>query len=143
SAILTACYATLVLFLVRGWKNLRDFKLDDRGPHTKVSVIIAARNEENNIAVTIEDILQQNYPSHLFELIVVDDHSTDKTAEIISSYAQQGVKLIRLNESEALNSYKKKAIAEAIKISSGELIVTTDADCRMGDKWLANIVACF
>ncbi|RRN76499.1 glycosyltransferase, partial [Pseudoxanthomonas sp. SGD-10] len=61
----------------------------------------------------------------------------------ISLYASQGVKLIRLQETEKLNSYKKKAIAEAIKIASGELIVTTDADCRMGDKWLKTIVGCF
>ncbi|MBD3749087.1 MAG: glycosyltransferase [Sphingobacteriales bacterium] len=110
-------------------------------PKTKVSIIIAARNEEDKIHLTIEDILAQDFPKSLFELIVVDDHSTDKTSDIIKSYEKQGVKLIKLNESEPLNSYKKKAIAEAINIATGELIITTDADCRMHPNWLITLVS--
>lgn len=106
-----------------------------------VSILIAARNEEDKIAFTIEDILRQDYPRNLVELIVIDDHSTDRTAEIIARYAGKGVKLIRLNEDKPLNSYKKKAISEAIQIAAGELIVTTDADCRMNTAWLSTIVA--
>ena len=108
-----------------------------------VSILIAARNEEDKIAFTIEDILRQDYPRNLVELIVIDDHSTDRTAEIIARYAGKGVKLIRLNEDKPLNSYKKKAISEAIQIAAGELIVTTDADCRMNTAWLSTIVAYF
>jgi cellulose synthase/poly-beta-1,6-N-acetylglucosamine synthase-like glycosyltransferase len=102
--------------------------------------MVAARNEEEKIALTINDILAQDYPKHLVEIIFADDHSTDRTAEIISSYALQGVKLLQLNEDKPLNSYKKKAIAEAIRLSTGELMVATDADCRMGPKWLSTIV---
>ena len=116
------------------------FNWAEKSYKTKVSIIIAARNEEWNIASTIDDILQQSYPQNLYELIIVDDHSTDKTAEIVQSYQTESVRLIQLNEPDVLNSYKKKAIAEAIKNSSGELIVTTDADCRMGPKWLETIV---
>lgn len=107
---------------------------------TKVTIMIAARNEEERIHFTIDDILAQDYPKHLTEIIIVDDHSTDGTADIIGSYAQHGVKLLQLNESQPLNSYKKKAIARAIGISTGELMVATDADCRMGEKWLSSIV---
>ena len=102
--------------------------------------MIAARNEAARIHLTIEDILAQDYPKHLTEIIIVDDHSTDNTAAIISSYASRGVKLLQLNEDKPLNSYKKKAISEAIKLSAGELMVATDADCRMGNKWLSSIV---
>ncbi len=140
SILLSIIYALLLLFLNKGWLNLPDFAFKKIPPLTKVSIIIAARNEEDKIALTIDDILKQEYPKELFELIVVDDHSTDATAEIISSYANQGVKLIKLNESEPLNSYKKKAIAEAIKIASGELIISTDADCRMENLWLPTII---
>lgn len=107
---------------------------------TKVTVMIAARNEAERIHLTIEDILAQNYPKDLTEIIIVDDHSTDRTAEIISSYADRGVQLLQLNEAEPLNSYKKKAIAKAIDLSTGELMVATDADCRMGTQWLSSIV---
>lgn len=137
---LTFIYALLVFFLRKGWLNLPYFIKQKNTPITKVSVLIAARNEAEKLHLTINDIIAQNYPKHLFELIIVDDHSTDTTAEIILSYAQQGVKLIKLNESAALNSYKKKAITEAINLAKGELIITTDADCRMHNNWLNTIV---
>jgi cellulose synthase/poly-beta-1,6-N-acetylglucosamine synthase-like glycosyltransferase len=127
--------------LKAGWKRLPYFHDTSTKPVTSVSILIAARNEEGKIEKTIRDILVQDYPLDMFELIVVDDHSTDRTSQIISSFSDQGVKLITLNESERLNSYKKKAIAEAINISKGELLITTDADCRMNRSWLKTIVA--
>jgi cellulose synthase/poly-beta-1,6-N-acetylglucosamine synthase-like glycosyltransferase len=141
--LLTFLYAFLVLFLRRGWLKIPDFTPSFADPRTRVSILIAARNEEDQIHLTIEDILNQDYPKDLFELIVVDDHSTDQTSEIIKSYASQGVKLIQLNEKEPLNSYKKKAITKAIQLSKGELIITTDADCRMKPFWLKTIVGYF
>lgn len=140
SIALTLIYIFLVLFLRRGWNNILPFTRTIKPFQTKVSVLVAARNEADKIHLTIEDILAQNYPKHLVELIVVDDHSTDNTAQIISQYATQGVKLIKLNESKALNSYKKKAITEAIEIANGDIIVTTDADCRMHTQWLSTII---
>jgi cellulose synthase/poly-beta-1,6-N-acetylglucosamine synthase-like glycosyltransferase len=133
-------YLGLILFLRRGWKKLKTYNLDNNQFKTTVSILIAARNEEDKIFNTIIDILAQDYPSHLVELIVVDDHSTDRTSEIVLSFAHRGVKLLVLNESKPLNSYKKKAITEAIKLSESELIVTTDADCRMSPAWLKTIV---
>lgn len=143
SLLLTFFYAFFVLFLRSGWLKIPVFFKTDLLAKTKVSVLIAARNEAEKIHLTIEDILAQDYPKELFELIIVDDHSTDGTAEIIKSYASKGVKLIILNESEPLNSYKKKAISEAINLSIGEFIITTDADCRMGTKWLSTIINCY
>jgi cellulose synthase/poly-beta-1,6-N-acetylglucosamine synthase-like glycosyltransferase len=131
------------LFFKRGWSRLKNFYPGNEQPVTKVSVLIAARNEEDGIKYTIEDILAQDFPANLMELIIVDDHSTDRTADIILSYANRGVILIKLNEDEPLNSYKKKAISEAIKISTGELMVATDADCRMGKNWLRTIVSMY
>ena len=143
SLLLTLLYAFLLLFLRSGWLKLPNFIKTDITPKTQVSILIAARNEADKIHHTIDDILAQNYPKHLFELIIVDDHSTDDTAKIINSYTPRGVKLIILNESETLNSYKKKAISAAINLASGELIITTDADCRMGTNWLSTIVNYF
>jgi cellulose synthase/poly-beta-1,6-N-acetylglucosamine synthase-like glycosyltransferase len=131
----------MILYLKLGWGRIPYFKVLDAKPATFVSILIAARNEEEKIKKTIQDILAQNYPSELFELIIVDDHSTDRTSEIVASFSARGVKLIKLDEAEKLNSYKKKAITEAINISQGELIITTDADCRMSESWLQTIVA--
>jgi cellulose synthase/poly-beta-1,6-N-acetylglucosamine synthase-like glycosyltransferase len=130
----------MVMYVTIGWHAVKvpQVKLSDFT--TKVTILIAARNEEDKIHLTIRDILAQDYPKHLTEIIIVDDHSTDGTSAIISSYAPQGIRLLQLNEDQPLNSYKKKAIAEAIKLSSGDLMVATDADCRMGSKWLSTIV---
>lgn len=140
SAFLTLIYVFVVLTFIVGWRKIKQYKNEvTKVPSTFVSIVIAARDEEDKIGKTIDDILSQNYPKELFELIVVDDHSTDRTSEIVLSYGN--VKLIQLNENQAINSYKKKAVQTAIDNSRGDLIVTTDADCRMGPNWLATIVS--
>jgi cellulose synthase/poly-beta-1,6-N-acetylglucosamine synthase-like glycosyltransferase len=140
SLLLTGLYLLVVAYLIKGWAALRRPNISNAGMVTKITILIAARNEEERIRYTIDDIIAQDYPRHLTEIIVVDDHSTDDTANIIRSYAAQGVTLLQLNEDKPLNSYKKKAIAEAIALSQGELMVCTDADCRMGRSWLSSIV---
>ncbi|HEY1006640.1 MAG TPA: glycosyltransferase [Sphingobacteriaceae bacterium] len=139
SGLLTLIYVAIVLYFRKGWGRIPEFEAAPFSPSTRISVLIAARNEEEKIGATLEDIVRQNYPAGLLEVIVVDDHSTDGTSAIVESYAGRGVRLIRLNEEKALNSYKKKAISEAIRQAEGELIVTTDADCRMGPDWLRTI----
>jgi cellulose synthase/poly-beta-1,6-N-acetylglucosamine synthase-like glycosyltransferase len=142
SLLLTGLYLLVLGYLIKGWASLKQYELKPIAFSTKVTVLIAARNEEEKIAYTIDDILAQDYPKNLTEIIIVD-HSTDRTAEIIRSDAPQGVVLLQLNEDKPLNSYKKKAIAEAIRLSTGDLMVATDADCRMGPQWLSSIVNYF
>ena len=139
----TLSYVFLVIYLLSGWLKIKTFTSERIIFNTKVSVLIAARDEERNIKATIDALLAQEYPKELLELIIVDDHSNDATAEIIQSYAKDGVQLLSLNESQVLNSYKKKAITEAIHLSTGELMVATDADCRMGPKWLSTVVSLY
>jgi len=140
SALLTGLYLFVLVYLIIGWARLKKPKFNGAVPSTKVTVMIAARNEEERIRYTIDDLLVQDYPKHLTEIIMVDDHSIDKTAQIIRSYEDRGIKLLQLNEDKPLNSYKKKAIARAIDLSTGTLMVATDADCRMGPRWLSTIV---
>jgi cellulose synthase/poly-beta-1,6-N-acetylglucosamine synthase-like glycosyltransferase len=106
------------------------------------SVIIPARNEEKNIAACLHSILQQEYPSELFEVIVINDHSTDQTEAIVRNLqlVYSNLRLLNLTDllkGEQLNAYKKKAIELAIAESRGNWIVTTDADCRVTEKWLS------
>ena len=134
-------YIVLVANFIRGWNRLDLYMPTNEILGTKVSVIVAARNEEKSISRTLDDLIAQSYDKNLTEIIFIDDHSTDRTSEIISSYTQHGIKLICLNEDKPLNSYKKKAIQMAIAASSGTLIVTTDADCKMEPDWLKTIVS--
>jgi len=139
----TLAYVLLLAYMLRGWLRIPVFGRSERPVSTKVSVVIAARNEAENIPRTLDCLIAQDFPRELMEIIVVDDHSTDETASVVASYADRGVKLIRLDESDKHNSYKKLAISRAIAQAAGEIIVTTDADCRMGKKWLATVIGFF
>jgi cellulose synthase/poly-beta-1,6-N-acetylglucosamine synthase-like glycosyltransferase len=107
-------------------------------PTTRFSILIPARNEEENIKACLQSIQQLNYPTHLFEVIVVDDFSEDATVSTVNNFT--GVKLIELKETlkEKINSYKKKAIEVGVEQARGEYIVTTDADCTVPKNWLRN-----
>lgn len=104
------------------------------------SIIIPARDEDKNIGNCLNSILQNHYPKANFEIIVIDDFSTDDTASIVLKFGLKygNVKLIQLKNilSEHVNSYKKKAIEIAITKASFDWIITTDADCMAGKNWL-------
>lgn len=142
AVLLSLLYAVLILYYRDGWLRLPEYRPDNTlTPITKVSILIPARNEEANIGPLLKDIMAQYYPPELMEVIVIDDHSTDRTADIASSF--KGVTCISLSdftEGKFLNAYKKKAIEIAIQQSNGELIITTDADCRMCQYWVRSIV---
>ncbi len=147
-SLLTLGYALLMLAYRKGWASKQDFVLPQHyQPSTFISIIIPARNEERNIGACIDSILAQKYPAHLFEVIVVDDHSEDNTAGIVHEYAGRNV--IRISLAEYINAdskmvaYKKAALAAGIAQSNGTLVVTTDADCTAPNLWLAHIAAIY
>lgn len=139
SLVLLGLYLLVIGRFMAGWDKIPVYIAEGYQQPLSISVIIAARNEEKLIGRCIESILAQDYPKEYYELIIIDDHSVDNTAAIAASYP--GVKVISLQLGEQFNSYKKKAIAEGIKASVGELIVTTDADCTMGKRWLHTLVS--
>lgn len=134
-----------IMLLYRYWFiKLQPFSLNASIlPTTNFTIIIPARNEEANIGKCLLAILVQNYPSNLFEIIVIDDYSTDATPSIIQQLQTNhtNLKLIRLAEillDKPLNSYKKKAIEIAINQASNNWIITTDADCFAPINWLSS-----
>ncbi len=142
--IFLVIYIALLLYYRSGWLNISVFHPSNINYQlsTFITVLIPARNEAENIACLLDALLSQSYSKELFEVIVVDDHSTDNTAEIVKRYSN--FKLISLQDFIAagqINSYKKKAIEIGIEQSKGELIVTTDADCYTPQNWLQTIAA--
>lgn len=135
---LFVCYSILIIYYWQSWKSIPDFSVAGQTSSTFLSVIIPARNEEKNIGALLKALKDQTYPKEFFEIIVIDDHSTDKTAEIVTRFPD--VKLITLTDN-VTNSYKKKAIEKGITVASGEWIVTTDADCIPLPEWLQTIAA--
>ncbi|HEX7844587.1 MAG TPA: glycosyltransferase [Chitinophagaceae bacterium] len=136
--ILIIAYAGLVLYYWHTWKSVPYFEPGKQATQTTISVIIPARNEEENIGQLLAALQEQTYSKELFEVIVIDDHSTDRTAAIVQQFAF--AKLIQLKD-DNLNSYKKKAIETGIAAATGELIVTTDADCVPLEVWLQTIAS--
>lgn len=103
-----------------------------------VSIVIAARNERHNIEILLADIKRQTHTN--FKVIVVDDHSTDGTSEVVDSFAAEDSRFCSvLNSGEG----KKAAMTTGIKLSENEIIVATDADCSMDSHWLESLIAHF
>ena len=135
-------YLYYLLLFIKGLKTQQDCS-NSRKPH--VTVIIAARNEERNITHLLTALVNQVYPIELFEIIVANDGSSDGTAKVVEQFSQkwENVKLINVQDRENAISPKKNALSQAIENSSGEIIVSTDADCIVGKHWLKAMVSCF
>jgi cellulose synthase/poly-beta-1,6-N-acetylglucosamine synthase-like glycosyltransferase len=140
-SILSLAYLILLILFFISWKKIRFDKSAELIPSTFISVVVAVRNEEKNIAKLLEDLNAQTYPASLFEVLIIDDHSTDSTTEIVRSYISKAkFSLVCDTSGESANgSYKKKAIQAGVEKSKGTLIVTTDGDCRVGSEWLSTI----
>lgn len=138
--LLLLFYISIVLFFIYGWLKSKKYIAKNEHLSTSLTVVVAVRNEEANILNLLNDLKAQSYSSNLFDVIIVDDHSTDNTAKLIENYEMSNLRLIKLNIDKPINSYKKKAITEAIKISNAKLIVSTDGDCRLNADWLTTIV---
>ncbi len=121
----------------------RNVKFNNSKPF--VSVVIAARNEENNIARLLTTLVNQTYPSDQFQIIVANDNSTDGTASIVDQFSQKwnNIKLLNVTGRKNAVSPKKNALSQAIEIADGEIILSTDADCLVGKYWIESMVACF
>ncbi|MBN1154772.1 glycosyltransferase [candidate division KSB1 bacterium] len=141
--ITTILYAlTLLIFLFGTFRINKKVQSADYF----VSVVVAARNEEKNISHLLSDLLQQTYPRELYELIVVDDQSSDNTAKIVAT-ASLDYPFIRLvtaaDDKNGLLTAKKNAIQQGIKESKGDIILSTDADCRLKSTWIETMVSYF
>ena len=141
--IIGIAYILIILTYTFGWFSLKKFKTKKNTFSTKISVIIPARNEEEKIVNSLNDLINQDYPKGLFEIIVIDDSSTDNTFSLVYNFKKTNkshrIKLIKLKEKKVVLPYKKKAISMAIQKSECELIISTDADCRIGPKWISTI----
>ena len=139
--ILMLIYSFLIDFYRRAWNQVPVYDIDDV-KDVKVSVIIAVRNEEMNISDLVTLLGSQGFPKALFEVIFVDDHSEDNTLNILKGVNSEHLSLIILQLPDGISS-KKKAIEYGIRSANGELIITTDADCRMGPLWIKSYASCY
>ncbi|MDZ7315857.1 MAG: glycosyltransferase [candidate division KSB1 bacterium] len=142
AVVLTALYCLLIAVFLFG---LAIKPVDRSQEKFSVTVVIAARNEENNIGGILDDLVNQTFDASLFEVIVADDHSTDKTAERVLSYSRRYpfIRLLKVGEIPPAFSPKKFALQQAVEAARGEIILATDADCRVGPNWIRAMVSFF
>ncbi len=111
-----------------------------------VSIIVAARNEEKNIANCINSILKSNYPKDKFEIVIVNDRSTDATLRIITQLAHDNENIIIQNAIERTNKNlrgKPGAINIGINAAKGNIFLITDADCTVPENWILTMASHF
>jgi poly-beta-1,6-N-acetyl-D-glucosamine synthase len=143
--LLFTVYFALLLALLFGWQltlttyKTPSFPVSDERPDL-ITVIVPARNEATNIGNLLDDLGKQDDKG--FEVVVVDDHSEDKTWSIVTARTGKDiypVKAIRLKELYG----KKNALTIGVVNAQGSIIMTTDADCRVPDRWVSTIRRCF
>jgi 1,2-diacylglycerol 3-beta-glucosyltransferase len=129
----------ILLYTVAAWKSRYRF---DRSYRPSVAIIIAARNEEENIGRCLESMVRLSYPQELLEIVVVDDRSVDRTREIVNRYAKlcPRISIVTASPGEGNLRGKTNAVTQGIEASSGEIIMFTDADCTVPTGWVEETV---
>ncbi len=106
----------------------------------KVSVLIAARNEGKNIEKLLQSLYNQSFDKDNFEVILVDDNSDDDTFEISENFRVNHTEM-HLKVLKATGSGKKQAISQALHAADNEIVMVTDADCELPEKWIEKMLA--
>ena len=129
------------MFMISGLFKHTKLEIKSYETLPNVSVVVAARNEEDHIQHLINDLISQEYPIDKLEVIIVNDRSTDDTATILddasSNYAF--IKIITIDKVSKDMTPKKYALTKGIETAVGEIIVLTDADCRVGKLWVSSM----
>jgi len=139
--IFTLLLLHYLCFLFRIHKGLKKLqKWSENSTIEKVSVIIPFRNESEHILENLQSLQSQDYPADKFEIIYVNDFSTDNSPAILEKNITSGnIRILNVPYDEPAAG-KKNAVTYGIQNASGSIIVTTDADCTCNRKWLSSLV---
>lgn len=124
-------YAVSIVLLVYGFLKVKSYQKTDLKPHTTFTIVVPFRNEAENLPNLLQSFSNLNYPTDLFEVILVDDSSKEKFQLSIVNYQLSIIDNIRVS-----NSPKKDAITTAMQHVKTNWVITTDADCLVPENWL-------
>ncbi len=138
--ILSGYFIQSVIFVIGAKKKFPRLS-DDELP--TATVIVAARDEENNIQRCLNSLGKLEYPDGKLEVLLVDDLSTDRTGEIIDEFisGRENFRKIIPDDPKGKMVGKVNALATAIREAKGEIILTTDADCEVKPLWVKTIAS--
>jgi cellulose synthase/poly-beta-1,6-N-acetylglucosamine synthase-like glycosyltransferase len=134
-------YSYFIIKLIIGFDKIKIFTAVDKSPKTTFSIVVPFRNEEKKLPHLLKSLSKLNYPKDLFEIIVIDDNSRDKSALIFNEWRMKNglIQTTLLNNLRLSNSPKKDAINRAVPVVKNEWIITTDADCVVKKNWLSTL----
>jgi len=142
--VIFVIYVLFFVLLRLGWENVPEYFSEETPGSLKVSVIIVARNEENNIINLLNGLENQSYSKSFFEVIIVDDCSEDRTIDKIESFgsgSELKLSVLKLKNEPTHKQNKKGGIEYAMRYAEGDLIILTDADCTLQKGWISSIVS--
>jgi len=139
--LLLLIYFAYFLLMRRSWKHGVSWKSDRLD--AKVSLIVATYNEEATLPTKLKNVLEQDYPRELLELVIIDSGSTDRTPKIVEEFIQQNpeIKVVFIREKERLG--KSHAVNIAYSKSSGEIKLISDSDALLEKSAITKIVSNF
>ena len=141
--IISLIYIIITSLLLNSIKSIFSTLWPDSKPKIKISVIVAAKNEEQNIHALINSLSNQSYPADLFEVIIIDDGSTDNTYEkavgLTKEYQNYTVYKVLAKKFPG----KKGALQFGIEKAQNPFILITDADCRPEKNWIKSFAVKF
>jgi len=140
SIVLIFGYVAFLILIYLAWQKYPAFKSSGNTNNLFASIIIPARNEESNLSNILSDIAVQDFDSSNFEIFVVNDHSEDNTLAVAEKFNEKFKNLTILDLPGNVHG-KKQALASAISMVKGKLIITVDADCRVGKHWLSTFTS--
>lgn len=126
-------YFFFMLALLVGWKRSLAGSLPESADDKFISVLVPFRNEEMNLERLVHSLSSISYPKEYYEIILIDDHSTDNSLNVARSLISGLDHISVINSSGA---GKKKALATGVTAAKGEIVLTTDADCEVPMEWL-------
>jgi glycosyltransferase involved in cell wall biosynthesis len=134
-ALILFIYAALITQLAFGISKMnKQNTIESSLPKTTFSIVVPFRNEAKNLPILLQSLEKLNYPTELFEVILVDDESNDRWK---MEDGRWKIEVLVIPNQRKSNSPKKDAIETAIQITKHNWIVTTDADCEVPKNWLA------
>ena len=145
SIIISIFYCIFFIWLTEGLRKISNEKHLDLNELPNVSIIISARNEEKNIPNLLTSLIQLSYPLNKLQILIVNDRSSDKTAEILK-IAENEISIlnvIHIKKTPIGWAPKKWALQQAIDKSINEIILQTDADCTFHPDWVQAMISEF
>ncbi len=141
--IVFTLYAAVIVVLWWGVRRATRSSCTQARP--TVSVVIAGRNEAAVIAACLRALEAQTYPHPLWEVVVVDDRSSDGTAEIVRRWQSRlrRLSVVRVDHLPAGKQGKKHALELGIQRAGGQVVLTTDADCQPPPQWIEEVAGRF